>query len=113
VWRCGLKNTVKFWGKSLEGGIIMLVIWLKYFVEIMFGLGLFFNAALFIPQAVKMFRTKSSEGVSLLTFAGFNVMQFFTLLHGYLNKDYLLLFGFFLSFIFCGVVTFLIMLYRK
>lgn len=87
--------------------------WLRYFIEVMFSLGLFFNAVLFIPQAVKLFRTKSAKGLSLITFAGFNVMQFFTILHGYLNKDYILMIGFLLSFIFCGVVTFLIVSYKK
>lgn len=90
-----------------------MVIWLKYFVEVMFGLGLFFNAGLFIPQALKIFKNKHSEGVSLTTFAGFNLMQFFTVLHAYLNKDYLLMSGFLLSFIFCGIVTYLIILYKK
>jgi len=90
----------------------MLVTGLRYFVEVMFGLGLFFNAALFIPQAIKIFKKKTAGEVSLLTFAGFNVMQIFTVLHGYLNKDYVLMFGFLLSFILCAVVTFLILLYR-
>jgi MtN3 and saliva related transmembrane protein len=85
----------------------------RQFIEVMFGLGLFFNAALFIPQAIKIFKSKNVAGVSLITFAGFNLMQFFTILHAYLNNDYLLLFGFLLSFIFCGVVTILIFMYKK
>jgi len=88
-------------------------IYLKYFIELMFGLGLFFNAMLFIPQAVKLFRIKESKDISLITFGGFNVMQIFTILHGYINKDYVLMLGFLLSFVFCGVVTFLIIFYRK
>lgn len=84
----------------------------RAFVDLVFSLGLFFNAALFIPQAVAIFRRKTSNGLSLITFAGFNVMQFFTALHGYLAKDYILMFGFILSFITCGIVTILIVLYR-
>lgn len=83
------------------------------FVNLIFSLGLFFNAALFIPQAIALFRRKNSKGLSLLTFAGFNVMQFFTALHGYLVGDYLLMAGFLLSFMTCGVVTLLILLYRS
>ena len=86
---------------------------LKYFIEIVFSLGLFINALLFIPQIVRLFKTKNSQGVSLLTFAGFNVIQLFTILHAYLHKDYLLMIGFLLSIITCGVVTFMIILYRK
>ncbi|CAL7961543.1 PQ loop repeat [Gammaproteobacteria bacterium] len=87
--------------------------WLKSFIELMFGLGLFFNSLLFIVQAWKLFKAKESKDISLVTFAGFNIMQVFTILHGYLNKDYVLMVGFLLSFVFCGAVTFLIVLYRR
>ena len=87
--------------------------WLKHFIELMFGLCLFFNAMLFIPQIISLVKTKDSKDMSLITFAGFNIMQIFAVLHGYLDKDYVLMLGFLLSFVFCGVVTFLIVLYRK
>jgi MtN3 and saliva related transmembrane protein len=90
----------------------MLSFKFKEFVDLIFSLGLFFNAALFVPQAITLLRRKNSGGLSLLTFAGFNVMQFFTALHGYLVKDYLLMTGFLLSFVTCGIVTLLILLYR-
>lgn len=86
---------------------------MKYFIEIMFGLGVFFNALLFIPQAIQLFRTKDAAGLSLFTFVGFNIMQLFTVLHGYLNKDYVLMWGFLLSFILCGIVTIMIIFYKK
>lgn len=82
-------------------------------VNFIFSLGLFFNAALFIPQALALFKKKQANGLSLFTFAGFNVMQFFTVLHGVLEKDYILALGFGLSFITCGMVTLLILIYRK
>ncbi len=85
----------------------------RQFVDLVFSLGLFFNAALFLPQVVALLRKKNAAGLSLITFAGFNVMQFFTALHGYLVKDYLLMIGFLLSFIMCGIVTCLILLYRS
>lgn len=84
-----------------------------YIVECLFGLGLFINALLFVPQALKLLKSKNAEGLSLITFAGFNVMQILTMLHGYINEDYLLMFGFIPSFVFCGIVTSLIFLYRK
>jgi MtN3 and saliva related transmembrane protein len=87
--------------------------WFNWLVAIIFSLGLFFNAALFVPQAVTLYRAKKSQGLSLFTFAGFNVMQFFTALHGYLVKDYLLMTGFLLSFLTCGVVTFFIFRYKN
>jgi MtN3 and saliva related transmembrane protein len=81
------------------------------FVELMFGVGMFVNAVLFIPQAVKVYRTKKVGNLSLLMFAGFNVVQIFAILHGYIHSDYILMFGFLLSFMFSGAVTFMIMLY--
>jgi MtN3 and saliva related transmembrane protein len=86
---------------------------LKYFIEIVFSVGLFINALLFIPQIIRLYKTKNAQGVSLLTFAGFNVIQLFTILHAYLHKDYLLMIGFLLSIITCGTVTLLILLYRR
>lgn len=89
------------------------IISLNDFVNFIFGLGLFLNAALFIPQAIRIFATKDVSGNSIITFLGFNIMQFFTAWHGYLVRDYLLMLGFCLSFITCGAVTLQLILYRK
>jgi MtN3 and saliva related transmembrane protein len=83
-----------------------------FFIETVFSLGLFLNAALFIPQIIRLYQKKNSRELSLLTFAGFNLIQFFTILHGYLNHDYILMLGFGLSFISCGIVTGMIIYYR-
>ncbi|HEV2524658.1 MAG TPA: PQ-loop domain-containing transporter [Gammaproteobacteria bacterium] len=83
------------------------------FVNIVFSLGLFLNAALFIPQALRIYRTKNAEGISLVTFVGFHIMQIFTVWHGYLVEDYALMVGFLLSFFTCGMVTCLALKYRK
>ena len=85
---------------------------LQYVIETLFSAGLFINAILFIPQIVRLFRTKNSRGLSLMTFAGFNAIQFFTMLHAYLHRDYLLLIGMALSLLTCGIVTVMIFLYR-
>ena len=91
----------------------MFNISLNDFVNYIFGLGLFFNAVLFIPQAIKIFVTRDIKGNSLFTFLGFNIMQFFTAWHGYIVKDYLLMLGFCLSFISCGAVTLQLLIYGK
>lgn len=85
---------------------------LKYIVEIAFGCGLFLKAVMFIPQAVRVYKAKASKELSLLTFLSLNIMQLLTVLHGYYNRDYLLMFGVLLSLLFCGAVTFMIILYR-
>jgi MtN3 and saliva related transmembrane protein len=78
-----------------------------------FAFGLFINAALFVPQIVKILKEKSAKGVSLSTFLGFWLIQIFIVLHAVLVKDYLLLVGYLLSIITCGMVVFLIILYRN
>ena len=86
--------------------------WVKLLIEFIFSMGLFINAVLFLPQIVTLFKTKNPTGLSLLTFAGFNLIQLFIFLHGYLHNDYLLMIGYFLSFLTCGAVTVMIIYYR-
>lgn len=81
-------------------------------VQYGFSISLIVNAALFIPQIISLISTKSAKGISLITFAGFNVIQLFTLLHGVYVDDYLLASGYFLSIITCGTVSLLIVYYR-
>jgi len=87
--------------------------WWHYLIEMFFSLGLFINAALFVPQAIQLYRTKDSTAFSLLTFGGFNLIQIFTMLHGLLQHDYILATGFLLSVLTCGTVTVMIVVYRK
>ncbi len=84
----------------------------SWIVELGFFISLLVNALLFIPQILAIIRSKSVTGVSLITFAGFNVIQLFTMLHGILIRDYLLAGGYLLSIVTCGTVTGLIVYYR-
>jgi MtN3 and saliva related transmembrane protein len=84
----------------------------KLFVEFWFGLGMFINAILFVPQIVRLFKTKNPVGVSLTTFIGFNIIQIFSFLHGYIHNDYIFMFGMLLSLLLCGCISFLIILYK-
>lgn len=77
-----------------------------------FALGMFFNALLFIPQAVRLIKTKSAKNVSLFTFTGFCLTQIFAVLYGYINQDKVLMLGYLLSLFTCGTVTGLIVVYR-
>lgn len=86
---------------------------LEFVVESVFAMGLFVNAALFVPQIVELYSTKNSHGLSFATFAGFNVIQLFTILHGYIHSDRLLIIGNLLSLISCGMVTVMIVVYRR
>lgn len=86
---------------------------MKEIVAVLFGLGLMVNAALFVPQAVKIFKTKSAKDVSLWTFAGFNVLQLIGIMHGILQQDLSLIIGMTASFLACGAVTCLGFVYRR
>ncbi|HEX4045957.1 MAG TPA: PQ-loop domain-containing transporter [Gammaproteobacteria bacterium] len=86
--------------------------WFTVVIETVFSIGLFINAALFIPQAVKLFRFKNPQGLSLITFVGFNFIQLFTIFHGYIHQDYLLMIGYILSFITCGSVSLMIIVLK-
>jgi MtN3 and saliva related transmembrane protein len=85
---------------------------MKDIVAVLFGLGLFGNAALFVPQAIALWRKKTDEGISLITFAGFNILQVIAIIHGLLRHDNAIIFGMIASLITCGSVTTLTLYYR-
>ena len=87
--------------------------WLRDIIDIIFAAGLFINALLFVPQATRIFKNKTSENLSLTMFIGFLLIQLAAVLYGFFNNDYLLAFGYMLSVITCGTVTVLIFMYRK
>jgi MtN3 and saliva related transmembrane protein len=86
--------------------------YIKYFIELFFGVGMFINALLFLPQIIKLYKTKKTKGLSLITFVGFNIIQLFSFLHGYIHNDKIFMFGMLLSFFLCGSITFLIIFYN-
>lgn len=91
---------------------IALVNNMKEIVTFLFGLGFIFNASLFVPQAIRVYQTKSSRNISLITFAGFNIIQFNGILYGYYYNDMILMYGNIISFISCAIVTLLAIYYR-
>jgi MtN3 and saliva related transmembrane protein len=86
---------------------------MKKLFDILFGFGLFGNALLFVPQVIALWRKKSSEGSSLLTFAGFNLLQIIAIIHGIYWHDISLILGMIASLITCGAVTTLTLYYRS
>lgn len=85
---------------------------MKDIVALVFGLGLMGNAALFVPQALAVWRKKSDEGISLITFAGFNLLQAIAIVHGVYQQDRSLIVGMVASLITCGAVTCLTLFFR-
>jgi len=85
----------------------------KQIVAVIFGLGLLCNALLFVPQALAVWRQKSDEGVSLITFGGFSLLQAIGILHGIYQEDVSLILGMSASLLSCGTVTILTLVYRR
>jgi len=85
---------------------------MREIVAFVFGLALLGNAALFVPQAIAVWRKKSDEGVSLVTFGGFCILQVIGVVHGVYEHDNSLIIGLGASFLTCGTVTLLTTVYR-
>jgi MtN3 and saliva related transmembrane protein len=85
---------------------------MKEIVAVIFGLGLIGNALLFVPQVIAVWRKKSDEGISLITFGGFSLLQAIGIVHGIYQHDSSLLLGMAASLLTCGSVTGLTILYR-
>lgn len=85
---------------------------MKQIIAIVFGVGLLGNAALFVPQALAVWRKKSDEGISLITFGGFNLLQVIGVVHGLYQHDMSLVIGLGASLATCGTVTGLTLHYR-
>ena len=84
----------------------------NWVIEFGFSISLLANALLFIPQIIAIIKKRSAEGISLITFGGFNAIQVFTMFHGLLAHDYILALGYFLSILTCGTVSCLIVYYK-
>jgi len=85
---------------------------MKEIVAVIFGLGLGCNALLFVPQVLALWRKKSDEGISLITFGGFSVLQMVGIVHGLFQHDLSLILGMAASLLTCGSVTALTIVYR-
>lgn len=85
---------------------------MKQIVAVIFGLGLLCNALLFVPQALAVWRKKTDEGISVITFGGFSILQSIGIVHGLYQRDLSLILGMAASLLSCGTVTFLTLFYR-
>jgi MtN3 and saliva related transmembrane protein len=85
---------------------------MKELFDWLFGLGLGCNALLFVPQVLAVWRKKTDEGISLITFGGFSILQAIGIVHGVNHQDWSLILGMSASLLTCGSVTALTILYR-
>ncbi|MGD0734731.1 MAG: hypothetical protein ABR976_06270 [Terracidiphilus sp.] len=85
---------------------------MKDLFDWLFGLGLGCNALLFVPQVLAVWRKKTDEGISLITFGGFSILQAIGIVHGVNHQDWSLILGMTASLLTCGSVTALTIFYR-
>jgi len=85
---------------------------MKQIVAVIFGLGLGCNALLFVPQIIAVWRKKTDEGISLVTFGGFSILQAIGIVHGLYQHDLSLILGMAASLLTCGGVTGLTFFFR-
>jgi MtN3 and saliva related transmembrane protein len=85
----------------------------KNIVAVVFGFGMLLNACLFVSQAWHLWKAKRAEGISVLSFAGFNALQLIGAVHGYFQQDTALMLGMLASLLTCGSVTLLAARYRS
>ncbi|MCG3121543.1 MAG: hypothetical protein ALAOOOJD_04677 [bacterium] len=85
----------------------------RQIIATFFGISLLINAGLFLPQAWKVWRSKSSQHISLVTFVGFHIIQTLGMLHGYYQRDFSLFWGMVINNVTCGFVTVLALKYRR
>ena len=83
-----------------------------HIIDTLFGIGLFINALLFVPQGVRIVRQGNSADISLVTFLGFCVTQLLAVIYGYIHHDWVLTIGYIFALSTCGVVTGLAIFYR-
>jgi MtN3 and saliva related transmembrane protein len=65
-----------------------------------------------VPQVLAVWREKTDEGISLITFGGFSVLQVIGIVHGAYQRDWSLILGMVASLLTCGSVTALTFFYR-
>lgn len=63
-------------------------------------------------QVLAVWRKKTDEGISLITFGGFSVLQVIGIVHGLYEHDLSLILGMSASLLSCGSVTALTVFYR-
>jgi uncharacterized protein with PQ loop repeat len=76
------------------------------------GAGLFVNGCFFIPQIWRLYQTKDSSSVSLLTFFGFAITQIIAIINGYYYDNWAMVWGYAFSVVTCSGVIFLIIYYQ-
>lgn len=85
----------------------------KLAVDVLYSLGLFINASVFVAQSYSIYKKKTSEQVSLFTYVGFNILQVFGVVNGYMFHDPAQMYGMIPSLITCNILVWFIIYFRR
>lgn len=86
-----------------------MINWFEWLVTIA-GIVMSFS---YYPQAYKIFKSKSAENVSLLSYLIFSLGTVIWFVYGILKKDFTIISGFFFGVVGSWLVLILLMKYRK
>ncbi|MDF2691586.1 MAG: Histidine kinase, partial [Gammaproteobacteria bacterium] len=79
--------------------------WLQGLIAFLFGMALFINTILLIPQLYRLVSSKTPQGLSFITLCGFSLLQLIAICYSLTRHDFLISFGYSLSFIlFSGLI---------
>lgn len=82
-------------------------------VELGYAIGLWISALLLIPQMIRLYKIKDSQGLSIFTFGGNSLLQFCFLRYSYTNHDYFWMFGYMVGLLLSGAIAIMIFKYRR
>lgn len=83
----------------------LLIFWLYQLV--MYGVALSY-----VPQIVRLYKTKDANELSFITFLGFALLQVISAIHGYYTHNLTLLFSMILCVVFSLILNVQIICYR-
>ena len=85
----------------------------RIFMEGQFGIGLVVNAALYIPQILRILKEKGARELSFIMFGGFWFLTLSQVVYGFYIRDWIMAWGNVLTLLTCGIIVCLIFVYRK
>ena len=81
-------------------------------INILYELTMYGLVITFLPQIIRIIKKRNVEGISLIAFLGFGILQFISAVHGYYTHNTPLLISMILSMIATGIIVLQIVYYR-
>ncbi len=72
--------------------------WIQWLVDMVVASALFINAALFLPQIIRIYRVREANAISIGMLVGMVIVSACGTLHGHFHHQHLVLLGYLLVF---------------